>query len=75
MKDLAQECALPVIAHRLSTVQHADHIVVLQDRRTAAAGRHEELLAGSALCRELAASQMLRAGRGSRDRQAGADQR
>lgn len=62
MKDIAQECALLVIAHRLSTVQHADHIVVLQDGRTAAAGRHEELLAGSALYRELAASQMLRAG-------------
>ncbi|MFF6951117.1 ABC transporter ATP-binding protein [Streptomyces iakyrus] len=64
MKDIAQECALLVIAHRLSTVQHADHIVVLQDGRTAAGGRHEELLADSALYRELAASQMLRTGGG-----------
>ncbi|MFI2758915.1 ABC transporter ATP-binding protein [Streptomyces echinatus] len=62
MKDVAQECALLVIAHRLSTVQHADHIVVLQDGRTATGGRHEELLVSSALYRELAASQMLRAG-------------
>ncbi|MFF1445315.1 ABC transporter ATP-binding protein [Streptomyces sp. NPDC058295] len=62
MKDVAQECALLVIAHRLSTVQHADHIVVLHDGRTAAGGRHEELLADSALYRELAASQMLRPG-------------
>ncbi|WP_369244260.1 ABC transporter ATP-binding protein [Streptomyces sp. R41] len=62
MKDVAQECALLVIAHRLSTVQHADHIVVLQDGRTAAGGRHEELLASSTLYRELAASQMLRPG-------------
>ncbi|BBC29900.1 ABC transporter [Streptomyces graminofaciens] len=62
MKDIAQECALLVIAHRLSTVQHADHIVVLHDGRTAAGGRHEELLAGNALYRELAASQMLRPG-------------
>lgn len=62
MKDVAQECALLVIAHRLSTVQHADHIVVLHDGRTTAGGRHEELLAGSALYRELAASQMLRPG-------------
>lgn len=62
MKDIAQECALLVIAHRLSTVQHADHIVVLQDGRTAVGGRHEELLVSSALYRELAASQMLRAG-------------
>ncbi|MFL4946655.1 ABC transporter ATP-binding protein [Streptomyces sp. MMS24-I31] len=62
MKDVAQECALLVIAHRLSTVQHADHIVVLDDGRTAASGGHEELLACSALYRELAASQMLRPG-------------
>ncbi|MFF7723485.1 ABC transporter ATP-binding protein [Streptomyces luteogriseus] len=62
MKDVAQECALLVIAHRLSTVQHADHIVVLQGGRTVAGGRHEDLLAGSALYRELAASQMLRPG-------------
>ncbi|MFF5370334.1 ABC transporter ATP-binding protein [Streptomyces sp. NPDC013187] len=66
MKDVAQECALLVIAHRLSTVQHADHIVLLQDGRTVSGGRHEELLAGSALYRELAASQMLRAGGASR---------
>ncbi|MEU1011683.1 ABC transporter ATP-binding protein [Streptomyces sp. NPDC005890] len=62
MKDIAQECALLVIAHRLSTVQHADHVVVLQDGRTTAGGRHEELLAGNDLYRELAASQMLRTG-------------
>ncbi|MER7481934.1 ABC transporter ATP-binding protein [Streptomyces sp. NPDC126510] len=62
MKDIAQECALLVIAHRLSTVQHADHIVLLQDGRTVAGGRHEDLLVGSALYRELAASQMLRSG-------------
>lgn len=70
MKGVAQECALLVIAHRLSTVQHADHIVVLQDGRTAAGGRHEELLADSALYRELAMSQMLRPGghAGSGDR-------
>ncbi|MGW2616872.1 ABC transporter ATP-binding protein [Streptomyces sp. NPDC001500] len=61
MKDVAQECAVLVIAHRLSTVQHADHIVVLHDGRTVTGGCHEELMTGSALYRELAASQMLRA--------------
>nr|WP_240204421.1 ABC transporter ATP-binding protein [Streptomyces actuosus] len=62
MKEVGQECAVLVIAHRLSTVQHADHIVVLHEGRTEAAGRHEELLACSPLYRELAASQMLRPG-------------
>ncbi|MFI8218688.1 ABC transporter ATP-binding protein [Streptomyces sp. NPDC085932] len=60
MKDVAGECALLVIAHRLSTVQHADRIVVLEDGRAAACGTHEELLAVSPVYRELAAGQMLR---------------
>ena len=34
-----------VIAHRLSTVRHADQIVVLQDGRIVEAGDHESLLA------------------------------
>jgi subfamily B ATP-binding cassette protein MsbA len=33
-----------VIAHRLSTVLHADRIVVLNDKRIEAVGRHAELL-------------------------------
>jgi len=33
-----------VIAHRLSTVLHADQIVVLNDKRVEAIGRHAELL-------------------------------
>ncbi|MDX3540467.1 ABC transporter ATP-binding protein, partial [Streptomyces sp. MB09-01] len=60
MKDVARECALLVIAHRLSTVQHADQIVVLDNGRTTAQGRHEELLTSSPIYRELAAGQMLR---------------
>ncbi|WP_217135737.1 ABC transporter ATP-binding protein [Streptomyces sp. AC558_RSS880] len=62
MKDVARECALLVVAHRLSTVRHADHIVVLDRGRTVGQGRHEELLAANPLYRELAASQMLRPG-------------
>ncbi|WP_037681637.1 ABC transporter ATP-binding protein [Streptomyces griseus] len=62
MKDVAEECAVLVVAHRLSTVQHADRIVVLHDGRVTACGRHEELLVDSPLYRELAASQMLKHG-------------
>ncbi|MEU7283228.1 ABC transporter ATP-binding protein [Streptomyces sp. NPDC045431] len=60
MRDAARECAVLVIAHRLSTVQHADRIVVLDDGRAVACGDHDELLETSPLYRALAAGQMLR---------------
>jgi ATP-binding cassette subfamily B protein len=40
-----------VIAHRLSTVTHADRIVVLNQGRIEAIGRHHRLLAASATYR------------------------
>ena len=43
-----------VIAHRLSTIALADEVVVLEDGRVAARGSHDELLADSALYREIA---------------------
>ena len=38
-----------LIAHRLSTVRHADCIAVLQDGQIAESGTHDELLARGAL--------------------------
>ncbi|MER6025170.1 ABC transporter ATP-binding protein [Streptomyces sp. NPDC001851] len=60
LKDITRECAVLVIAHRLSTVQHADRIVVLDGGRVTACGRHEELLTSSPVYRRLAAAQMVR---------------
>jgi ATP-binding cassette subfamily B protein len=42
-----------IIAHRLSTIALADEIVVLADGRVAARGAHDQLLATSAVYREI----------------------
>lgn len=44
MDRLAADRAVLVVAHRLSTVRHADLIVCLDGGRTVGAGRHPELL-------------------------------
>ncbi|GGM56336.1 putative ABC transporter ATP-binding protein [Longimycelium tulufanense] len=52
--EVRRECALLVIAHRLSTVRRADRIVVLDRGRVAVTGTHEELMATSTRYRDLA---------------------
>jgi ABC-type multidrug transport system fused ATPase/permease subunit len=48
-----------IIAHRLSTVQHADRIITLDGGRIVAEGTHHELLDKSPLYRELASKQLM----------------
>jgi len=43
-----------LIAHRLSTVQDADKIVVIEDGRISGTGTYEELLASNAAFQQLA---------------------
>jgi ATP-binding cassette subfamily B protein len=57
LDNAAQNRTTLVIAHRLATVQQADRIVVLEQGRIAAQGRHADLLLSSPLYAQLAALQ------------------
>ena len=49
--------AVLIIAQRVSTIAHADQIIVLEDGRAVGIGRHEELLETCPVYREIAQSQ------------------
>jgi ATP-binding cassette subfamily B protein len=52
------QAAVVIVAQRVSTVLHADQIVVLDAGRVVGSGRHEELLAGCETYREIVESQL-----------------
>lgn len=53
LRELGRDKTLVIIAHRLSTVRHADAIYVLDEGRIADSGTHAELIGRSGLYREL----------------------
>ncbi|MFD6949995.1 ABC transporter permease [Nocardiopsis sp. TSRI0078] len=72
VRDQAGRAAVVTIAHRLSTVIHADTIVLMEDGRVRARGTHRELMARDNLYRELVAALHIAE---SGDRAPGADGR
>ncbi len=48
-----------IIAHRISTIQNADHILVLEQGRMAEYGTHEELLRAGGIYAQLYEKQQL----------------
>ncbi|WP_445402608.1 ABC transporter ATP-binding protein [Streptomyces sp. LE64] len=57
----ARECTVLLIAHRLSTVTSADHLVLLDRGRVLDQGTHRDLLDRSAFYREMAGGQLVAA--------------
>lgn len=47
-----------IVAQRISSILHADHILVLEDGREIGYGTHEELLETCDIYREISISQM-----------------
>ena len=54
----APEITKIIIAQRIASVQDADKIIVLDDGKISAVGKHEELLKSSEIYREVYESQM-----------------
>ncbi|WP_431954612.1 ABC transporter ATP-binding protein [Actinacidiphila sp. bgisy167] len=57
--DLAQERSVIVVAHRLSTVQHAEHVVVMDQGQVVDAGPHHTLMDRCDAYRALVTSQVI----------------
>ncbi|HEX2212756.1 MAG TPA: ABC transporter ATP-binding protein, partial [Mycobacterium sp.] len=63
LREVSADATVVVVSQRISTVERADQIVVLDDGRVVGAGTHETLLADCREYAELAASQSVGAAR------------
>ncbi|WP_274364545.1 ABC transporter ATP-binding protein [Paenibacillus thermotolerans] len=59
LRSLRKNKTTIIIAHRISTVQHADHIIVLDNGTIIEQGNHERLLAAGGLYRDMYEKQLL----------------
>ena len=53
LEELSKGRTVLIIAHRFSTIQHADRILVFSDGEIVATGTHTELYASNALYKSL----------------------
>ncbi|MFI1254193.1 ABC transporter ATP-binding protein [Streptomyces netropsis] len=57
--EISRDRAVLVVAHRISTVKHADHVIVMDGGQVTAEGRHDELMRTSPMYAELVRGQEL----------------
>lgn len=58
LKEKVSDATVIIVAQRISTILHADQIIVLEDGHVAGIGRHEELLESCRAYQEIAKSQL-----------------
>lgn len=58
LKEATRETTTLIVAQRISTIIHADQIIVLDEGRVAGRGTHEELMASCDVYRQIATSQL-----------------
>ena len=58
LKEKTKDSTVLIVAQRISTILHADQIIVLDEGRVAGIGTHSELLENCEVYRQIAASQL-----------------
>ncbi|SDM27682.1 ABC transporter ATP-binding protein [Allokutzneria albata] len=58
LADETAQSTVVIVAQRISTIRHADRIVVLDEGHVVGTGRHEELMASCEVYREIVLSQL-----------------
>lgn len=58
LKEKTQNCTTIIVAQRISTILHAEQILVLDDGKIVGKGTHEELLDSCEVYRQIASSQL-----------------
>ena len=73
LKEKTKDSTVLIVAQRISTILHADQIIVLDEGRVAGIGTHSELLENCEVYRQIAASQLSEAELNLSGKEAGAN--